>query len=125
MAAHCTLRDVNTFLCSSVCGDSHRVNNPHQAAYFAFLIEQMRVGIQAVKAKKDNPIQMGYSICDGIFILTVSFVSDNASFRMIGKMMAEKCFLKNVKPAVQMVAHIDKEFVKQHGRELIEDAIKY
>jgi hypothetical protein len=76
------------------------------------LIEQLRVGIQAVKAKKDNPIQMGYSVCDGIFIVTISFISDNASFRMVSKMMADKCFLKNIKPAIQMVAQVDKEFVK-------------
>ena len=60
----------------------------------------MKVGIQAIKAKKDNPIQLGYSVYDNVFIITLSFVSDNASFRMIAKMMAEKCFLKNVKPAI-------------------------
>ena len=40
-------------------------------------------------------------------------------------MMAEKRFLKNIKPVVKMIADVDKEFVKQHGREVIEEAVRY
>ncbi len=29
MNANCTIRDVNTFLCSSVCSESQSINNPH------------------------------------------------------------------------------------------------
>jgi len=35
---------------------AEKITNPHQAAYFAFLINSMRVGIQGLKNKKDSPI---------------------------------------------------------------------
>ena len=60
---------------------------------------------------------MGYSINERVFIASVSFLSDNACFRMVGKMMAEKCFLKNLKPAYQLLSQADKEFAREYGKD--------
>ena len=41
----CTLNDINVFLCAQHCESGKSIANPHQAAYFAFLINQIKVGI--------------------------------------------------------------------------------
>jgi hypothetical protein len=45
-----------------------------------------------------------------LFIISVSFSTDNSIFRLIGKMLAEKCFLKKLKGAYQLLASLDKKF---------------
>ena len=67
---------------------------------------------------------MSFGIYDKLFILTVSFLSDNASFRLIGKMIAEKCFMKNLKTAYQMLYSVNKEFAKDHGKDIVEDSMR-
>ena len=67
---------------------------------------------------------MGYSVYERTFIVTISFLSDNACFRLVAKMMAEKCFLKNLKGAYVMLNQVNKDFVKEHGKEAIEDSMR-
>ena len=42
---------------------------------------------------------------------------------MVGKMMAEKCFLKNLKPAYQLLSQANKDFAKEHGKDSIEESM--
>ena len=67
---------------------------------------------------------MGYSVYEKTFIASVSFLSDNACFRMVGKMMAEKCFIKNLKPAYQLLSQANKEFAREHGKDSIEESMR-
>ena len=52
----------------------------------------MRNGISGLKGKKDSPVQLNYGIYNDIFMISISFLSDNAMFRLVSKMLAEKCF---------------------------------
>ena len=40
-------------------------------------------------------------------------------------MLAEKCFLKNLKPAVGMVYSVFKDYVKEQGRDAIEESMRW
>ena len=95
--AVCTIRDINTYLCHRVCQESSdNVNNPHQSAYFAFLIMSMRQAIQMIKKKRDNPISLAFSVNDGLFIISISFLTDTATFRLAVKTIATNYFPKTV-----------------------------
>jgi hypothetical protein len=40
-------------------------------------------------------------------------------------MLAEKCFLKNLKPAVHMLNSVFKDYVREKGREDIEESMRW
>ncbi len=45
--------------------------------------------------------------------------------RLMAKMLAEKCYMKNIKPAVNMLNSVFKDFVKEKGREDIEESMRW
>jgi hypothetical protein len=64
-------------------------------------------------------------VFDNIVIVSVSFISDNSFLRLMSKMLAEKCFLKNLKPAVHMLNSVFKDYVREKGREDIEESMRW
>jgi hypothetical protein len=43
---------------------------------------------------------------------------------MIGKVLAEQCFQKNLKGAYDILAEVDKAFIAEHGKEKVEESMR-
>jgi hypothetical protein len=71
----------------------------------------MRQAIQQIKKKRDNPISLAFSVNDGIFIISISFLTDNATFRLAVKTIAVNYFPKVVSQIPVMIKALDKDFM--------------
>ena len=45
--------------------------------------------------------------------------------KLVAKMMADKCFIKDIKPVLQLIGQVDKEFLEAHDKSAIEGSIRY
>ena len=69
----------------------------------------MRQAIQLIKKKRDNPISLAFSVNDGKFIITISFLTDTATFRLAVKTIGTAYYCRNVSEVASMVRTLDKD----------------
>ena len=63
----------------NVLGNVHRsrekadMSHPHQAVFLADVIESMKAFMINFKIKKDSPVQLEFSVSNGVFLMSISF----------------------------------------------------
>jgi hypothetical protein len=79
------------------------MQNPHIAAYYAYLIKEIQLALKDLNIK----VKFNYGVFDNIVLFSLTFLTNNKSLKLITDMLIDKCFILNLNPAVQLLESIN------------------
>ncbi len=87
--------------------------------YIAYVAKSLQEGLIAMKTKKDTPVDLEFGVCDSRFVVSCSFIGDNASLKIACKMLMDRLFAGKTDIAYKCLSKCFKQYCKDNEKEKV------
>lgn len=85
------------------------------------MINRMTANIINFKIKKDSPIQLEYSVNNGVFLMSISFQSDVTAIKIMLHLIVKSVY--SIWFPFSVLRDIDKNFIDKYSKDVITQSV--